>query len=68
MTNPFDDPEGQFLVLVNDQGQQSLWPGGIDVPQGWKPAFGLSVRESCVEYIEVHANDASGGDSPGRAV
>ncbi|APE24971.1 MULTISPECIES: MbtH family protein [Streptomyces] len=68
MTNPFDDPEGRFLVLVNDKGQHSLWPGGIDVPQGWKSVYGVSLRDSCVEYIEASANDTSRGDSPGRAV
>ncbi|QRN79648.1 MAG: MbtH family protein, partial [Nocardiopsis sp. BM-2018] len=35
MTNPFDDTEGSFLVLVNDEDQYSLWPGFAQVPQGW---------------------------------
>ncbi|MFE7595491.1 MbtH family NRPS accessory protein, partial [Kitasatospora sp. NPDC057512] len=26
MTNPFDDQDGTFLVLVNDENQHSLWP------------------------------------------
>ena len=30
--NPFDDPEGRFLVLVNDQEQHSLWPSRRAVP------------------------------------
>ncbi len=34
MTNPFDDPDGTFYVLVNDEGQHSLWPTFADVPQG----------------------------------
>lgn len=24
--NPFDDPDATFLVLLNDEGQHSLWP------------------------------------------
>ena len=26
MTNPFDDENGRFYVLVNDENQHSLWP------------------------------------------
>ncbi|MEU6753945.1 MbtH family protein, partial [Spirillospora sp. NPDC046719] len=37
MTNPFDDPDGTFLVLVNAEGQHSLWPEFADVPSGWTP-------------------------------
>ena len=35
MTNPFDDPDGRFLVLVNHEGQYSLWPSFSEVPAGW---------------------------------
>ena len=31
-TNPFEDPEGRYLVLVNDEGQHSLWPSFAEVP------------------------------------
>ena len=31
MTNPFDDEDGTFLVLLNDEEQYSLWPAFIDV-------------------------------------
>ena len=33
-TNPFDDPEGSFYALVNDEGQYSLWPAFAEVPAG----------------------------------
>ena len=26
MTNPFENPEGVYLVLVNDENQHSIWP------------------------------------------
>lgn len=57
MTNPFDDPEGRFLVLVNDEGQHSLWPSFADVPAGWTAVHGEETRESCLEYIETHWTD-----------
>ena len=25
-TNPFEDPDATYLVLVNHEGQYSLWP------------------------------------------
>src|SRR4051812_26948211 len=39
-TNPFEDENGTYVVLVNDEGQHSLWPAYIDVPAGWFVAFG----------------------------
>ena len=30
--NPFDDDDGSFFVLVNDEEQHSLWPTFADVP------------------------------------
>ncbi|WP_269459099.1 MbtH family protein [Micromonospora viridifaciens] len=51
MPNPFDDPSGQFLVLVNDEEQYSLWPDFADVPSGWTVAFGAAGRPACVDFI-----------------
>lgn len=52
MANPFDDPDGRFFVVVNDEGQHSLWPAFADVPAGWTIAFGESDRDSCLRYVE----------------
>jgi len=38
MTNPFENPEGRYLVLVNGEGQHSLWPSFCEVPAGWTVA------------------------------
>ena len=35
MTNPFEDENGVYHVLVNGEGQYSLWPSFKEVPQGW---------------------------------
>jgi MbtH protein len=50
--NPFEDPDASYLVLVNDEGQHSLWPVFIDVPEGWTTVFGEASRDDCLEYIE----------------
>jgi MbtH protein len=55
--NPFDDPEGEFVVLVNDEGQHSLWPTFADVPAGWAVASGPGSRQSCLDYVEQNWTD-----------
>ncbi|MFD0313292.1 MbtH family protein [Streptomyces flavalbus] len=57
MTNPFEDPDGVYLVLVNDEGQHSLWPDFVDVPAGWRAVHGPAPRQSCLEYVETHWTD-----------
>lgn len=52
MTNPFDDQDGTFLVLVNDENQHSLWPQFADVPAGWTVTHGPDTHAACLEYVE----------------
>lgn len=51
-TNPFDDEDGRFYVLINDEEQYSLWPSFAEIPDGWHAAFGEDSRSACLEYIE----------------
>ncbi|MPY57820.1 MbtH family protein [Streptomyces spongiae] len=57
MSNPFEDPEGVYSVLVNDEDQHSLWPDFVDVPAGWRVVHGPASRQSCLEYVEAHWTD-----------
>ncbi|GGW93080.1 MbtH family protein [Streptomyces chartreusis] len=57
MTNPFDNENGTFLVLVNDEGQHSLWPVFAEIPQGWTTAFGEASRAECLEFVEQNWTD-----------
>lgn len=57
MSNPFDDPDGRFLVLVNDEGQHSLWPAFADVPEGWRVALDVTDRATCLEYVSATWQD-----------
>ncbi|MGK5548516.1 MbtH family protein [Streptomyces sp. URMC 127] len=52
MSNPFDDEDGRFLVLVNDEGQYSLWPAFAEVPGMWTVAHQEDTRAACLEFIE----------------
>ncbi len=56
-TNPFDDEDGVFRVLVNDEGQHSLWPAAIAVPDGWVVVHDDDSRASCLAYVEENWTD-----------
>jgi len=57
MTNPFDDPDGRFHVLVNDERQYSLWPVFADVPAGWTVELADQDSATCHEYVEQNWTD-----------
>lgn len=56
-TNPFEDPEGRYIVLANDEGQHSMWPSRIAVPEGWQIVKDESSKQECGDYIEEHWTD-----------
>ncbi|MFJ3306307.1 MbtH family protein [Streptomyces sp. NPDC086549] len=51
MSSPFDNPDGTYLVLVNDENQHSLWPAFAEVPAGWTVARPEGSRQDCLDYI-----------------
>jgi len=57
MTNPFEGENGSYLVLVNDEGQHSLWPSFINVPAGWTIAHEKDTRKHCLNYVNEHWTD-----------
>ncbi len=48
--SPFDG-DGEFLVVVNDEGHHSIWPAGLAVPNGWKTLYGPDMRAECLDYL-----------------
>lgn len=57
MSNPFDNTDGVFLVLVNDENQHSLWPQFAPVPDGWHQVFGPASHDESLAYVEEHWTD-----------
>ena len=57
MTNPFEDPDSPYVVLVNDENQHSLWPVSIDVPAGWTVVYPSNTRDACLKYIDENWTD-----------
>ncbi|MGW0771813.1 MbtH family protein [Streptomyces sp. NPDC002676] len=57
MTNPFENAEGKFFVLLNEEEQYSLWPSSIEVPEGWRVALDETDRQVCLDFIEKNWTD-----------
>ncbi|MFI6642975.1 MbtH family protein [Streptomyces sp. NPDC050504] len=56
-TNPFEDPDGTYVVLANDEGQHSLWPARLAVPAGWSVVREEGSRQECLDHVEAHWTD-----------
>jgi len=52
MPNPFDDPDASFHVLVNDEGQHSLWRAGPPLPAGWVAVTEPLPRPEAVRVVD----------------
>lgn len=57
MSNPFENEDITFLVLVNAENQHSLWPQFMAVPDGWDIVCGPASRKECIHYIEENWKD-----------
>lgn len=50
----FDDDTGQFIILLNDRNEYSLWPLTVLVPAGWNTVFGPASRQECLDYVKIN--------------
>jgi cytochrome P450 len=57
MTNPFDVQGAEFSVLVNAEGQHSLWPTFAEVPAGWTVVHGPDTRDGARRWVDEHWTD-----------
>lgn len=57
MTNPFEDNNGDYLVLKNGEGQYSLWPEFRQIPSGWTPVGPRGKKAECVAWIDQEWTD-----------
>jgi MbtH protein len=47
----FDQAPG-CRVVINDEGQFSIWPADQPMPPGWKEEGMTGTRAECLDYIE----------------
>ncbi len=57
VTNPFEDENTTYHVLINNEGQHSLWPSFKEVPKGWTIVRSSDSRAACLEFIDQHWTD-----------
>jgi MbtH protein len=41
----------QYLVVINNEEQYSIWPDYKAVPEGWKTVGFSGPKQECLEYI-----------------
>ncbi|EFF88549.1 MULTISPECIES: MbtH family protein [Streptomyces] len=66
-TNPFEDEDARYLVLVNEENQHSLWPAFAEVPAGWTAVHGEDSRQGCLTYVSEHWTDMRPASLAGRS-
>lgn len=46
------DADDLLDVVVNDEGQYSIWPSGKDIPLGWHAIGKTGTKDECLAHIE----------------
>jgi MbtH protein len=46
------DDTTEFVVVVNDEGQYSIWPSYKTIPSGWKPDGKRGQKADCLAHID----------------
>ena len=41
-------------VLINDEGQYSIWPAGQKAPDGWKEVGPTGTKAECSAYVDAN--------------
>ena len=58
--NPFDDEDGRFYALINQEEQYSLWPSFKPIPGGWSIVHGGpsgKSRQETLDWIDEQWTD-----------
>ncbi|MEU5693059.1 MbtH family protein [Actinosynnema sp. NPDC020468] len=56
MTDEIDGAP-RYRVVVNDEGQHSVWPVERDVPAGWHPVGEPASKQDCLSWIGLMWTD-----------
>lgn len=46
-----DEDERDYVVLVNDEEQYSVWLAGSPVPNGWRKVGTHGKKAECLKYV-----------------
>ena len=45
------DPQSQYLVVINDEEQYSIWAADREIPAGWHATGVSGPRDECLAHI-----------------
>lgn len=51
------DPDGSYLVVVNQEDQHSVWWADREIPAGWRATGATGTRAECLAAIEAAWTD-----------
>lgn len=52
-----DNPNTEFIVVINHQEQYSIWPTYHPIPNGWQSVGVQGNKETCLAHIREHWTD-----------
>lgn len=52
-----DSETTEFVVVINEQKQYSIWPSYRDIPKGWQAVGMQGNKSECLNYINEHWTD-----------
>ena len=52
MNEQYDQDNAIYKVVVNGDGQYSIWPAERELPNGWNEVGVLGTRAECLAYIK----------------
>jgi len=52
MSAEADEKSAPYQVVVNDEGQYSIWPADRELPAGWAGVGKVGPREECLAHVE----------------
>ena len=52
-----EDDDREYLVIVNDEEQYSLWLKHKAIPDGWRSTGCEGPKADCLQYVETHWTD-----------
>ena len=52
MNEQYDQDNAIYKVVVNGDGQYSIWPAERELPNGWNEVGVLGTKAECLAYIQ----------------
>ena len=47
-----DEDSREYLVVVNEQEQYSIWPADLAVPGGWRDGGARGTKQDCLAHVD----------------